>query len=54
MIDNHRVLHGRSAFTGERRMCGAYVAQDELTSRLNVLRSKFEGLDSDSVWNPAF
>lgn len=54
VVDNHRVLHGRSAFTGERRMCGAYVAQDELISRLNVLEAKFEGLDSDSVWNPAF
>lgn len=54
VIDNHRVLHGRSAFTGERRMCGAYIAQDEFASRLNVLRAKFEGLDSDSIWNPAF
>ncbi|KAJ1307940.1 hypothetical protein OPQ81_002017 [Rhizoctonia solani] len=23
VVDNHRVLHGRSAFTGKRRMCGA-------------------------------
>ena len=24
VFDNWRVLHGRSAFTGERRMCGGY------------------------------
>jgi len=24
VFDNWRVLHGRSAFTGHRRMCGAY------------------------------
>lgn len=24
VFDNWRVLHGRAAFTGKRRMCGAY------------------------------
>ena len=24
VFDNWRVLHGRSAFTGKRRMCGGY------------------------------
>ncbi|KAL1881915.1 hypothetical protein Daus18300_000969 [Diaporthe australafricana] len=24
IFDNHRVLHGRSAFTGQRRICGGY------------------------------
>jgi len=24
IFDNHRVLHGRSAFTGLRRICGGY------------------------------
>ncbi|KAF8734214.1 Trimethyllysine dioxygenase, partial [Rhizoctonia solani] len=37
VVDNHRVLHGRSAFTGKRRMCGAYVGGDEWKSRLRVL-----------------
>ncbi|CUA74153.1 hypothetical protein RSOLAG22IIIB_05444 [Rhizoctonia solani] len=37
VVDNHRVLHGRSAFTGKRRMCGAYVGADEWKSRLRVL-----------------
>ncbi|KAG8733325.1 hypothetical protein FRC10_000295 [Ceratobasidium sp. 414] len=37
IVDNHRVLHGRSAFTGKRRMCGAYIGADEWKSRLRVL-----------------
>lgn len=37
VIDNHRVLHGRSAFDGKRRMCGAYVGVDEYRSKLAVL-----------------
>ncbi|KAJ7116357.1 Trimethyllysine dioxygenase [Mycena epipterygia] len=59
IIDNHRVLHGRSAFTGKRRMCGAYIGVDEYRSKLAVLREKFspntsspEGTDR-SVWSPA-
>lgn len=59
IIDNHRVLHGRSAFTGKRRMCGAYIGADEYRSKLAVLREKFASTTSDSeiadrsVWNPA-
>lgn len=41
VVDNHRVLHGRSAFTGKRRMCGAYVGVDEYRSKLAVLRERF-------------
>jgi trimethyllysine dioxygenase len=41
VLDNHRVLHGRSAFTGKRRMCGAYVGIDEYRSKLAVLRERF-------------
>ncbi|KAG8683470.1 hypothetical protein FRC09_016064, partial [Ceratobasidium sp. 395] len=37
IVDNHRVLHGRSGFTGKRRMCGAYIGADEWRSRLRVL-----------------
>ncbi|KAG8935363.1 hypothetical protein FRC02_008168 [Tulasnella sp. 418] len=37
VVDNYRVLHGRSAFTGKRRMCGAYIGADEFRSKLLVL-----------------
>jgi hypothetical protein len=37
------VLHGRAAFDGQRRMCGAYVAADEFRSKLAVLRERFSG-----------
>ncbi|KAG2347921.1 Trimethyllysine dioxygenase [Suillus weaverae] len=62
-IDNHRVLHGRSAFDGKRRVCGAYIGIDEYRSKLAVLKEKFEGAndngqnkagrseDSRSIWN---
>nr|GAT60986.1 predicted protein [Mycena chlorophos] len=58
VVDNHRVLHGRSAFTGKRRMCGAYIGVDEYRSRLAVLRERFDGKGSPgdhlerSVWSP--
>ena len=48
-FDNHRVLHGRSSFTGKRRMCGAYIGVDEFRSRLAVLRERFS--ESSSVSN---
>ena len=41
IIDNWRVMHGRSGFSGERRMCGAYIGRDEWRSRLEVLKRKF-------------
>ncbi|KAG6910252.1 hypothetical protein DXG01_012063 [Tephrocybe rancida] len=41
VFDNYRVLHGRSAFTGKRRMCGAYVGGDEYRSKLAVLTERF-------------
>lgn len=41
MIDNHRVLHGRSSFDGKRRMCGAYIGVDEYRSKLAVLTERF-------------
>ncbi|GJE96209.1 trimethyllysine dioxygenase [Phanerochaete sordida] len=64
VVNNHRVLHGRSAFTGRRRMCGAYIGGDEYRSRLAVLTEKFAGQDpaahpaavlppkERSVWSP--
>ncbi|KAH8908419.1 trimethyllysine dioxygenase [Coniochaeta sp. PMI_546] len=33
IFDNWRVLHGRSAFTGIRRICGAYINRDDFISR---------------------
>jgi len=58
VIDNHRVLHGRSSFDGKRRMCGAYIGGDEYRSKLAVLQEKFSSdLTSEprprSVWHPS-
>ncbi|KAI0157280.1 trimethyllysine dioxygenase [Xylariaceae sp. FL1272] len=33
IFDNWRLLHGRSAFTGVRRICGAYINRDDYISR---------------------
>ncbi|KAF7312126.1 hypothetical protein MIND_00225000 [Mycena indigotica] len=54
IVDNHRVLHGRSAFTGKRRMCGAYIGVDEYRSKLAVLDERFSGkaFTERSVWSP--
>jgi len=66
VVDNHRVLHGRSAFTGKRRMCGAYIGVDEYRSKLAVLSEQFapdsvlnatKSLEASvvngrSIWNP--
>ncbi|KAF5392276.1 hypothetical protein D9757_001559 [Collybiopsis confluens] len=41
IIDNHRVLHGRSAFTGRRRMCGAYIGGDDFRAKLSWGKGKF-------------
>ena len=66
VVNNHRVLHGRSAFDGKRRMCGAYIGMDEYRSKLAVLQEKFTansvsrptGANPDanerSVWSAAF
>ncbi|KAG0236220.1 hypothetical protein BGW42_003865 [Actinomortierella wolfii] len=37
IFDNWRVLHGRSSFTGKRRMCGAYINWDDYRSRWRTL-----------------
>ncbi|GAC93155.1 potential gamma-butyrobetaine hydroxylase [Pseudozyma hubeiensis SY62] len=52
IFDNHRVLHGRSAFVGNRRLCGAYVNHDDYRSRLAVLRAQFaENRSARGVWD---
>ncbi|KAJ5625886.1 Trimethyllysine dioxygenase [Penicillium lagena] len=38
IFDNWRMLHGRSEYTGKRRMCGGYVNSDDFLSRLRVLK----------------
>ncbi|CAG8983568.1 hypothetical protein HYALB_00009888 [Hymenoscyphus albidus] len=43
IFDNWRVLHGRSAFTGTRRICGGYINHDDYISRwrnTNFTRSR--------------
>ena len=37
LVDNWRVLHGRTAFTGERRVCGGYLNREDVQSRLRCL-----------------
>lgn len=58
VVDNHRVLHARSAFTGKRRMCGAYIGLDDWRAKLDALRSKYTnrevGIKERSVWDLAF
>ncbi|KAK9465817.1 hypothetical protein V1512DRAFT_264795 [Lipomyces arxii] len=36
IFDNWRVMHGRSAFDGERRLCGAYINMDDFDSRMRL------------------
>jgi trimethyllysine dioxygenase len=38
LFDNWRVLHGRFAYTGIRRMCGGYVNREDVESRLRQLQ----------------
>ena len=33
IFDNWRVLHGRKAFEGRRRVCGGYIAMDDFRAR---------------------
>ncbi|KAG0142828.1 hypothetical protein CROQUDRAFT_49717 [Cronartium quercuum f. sp. fusiforme G11] len=55
IFDNQRVLHGRSGFTGSRRICGGYINGDDYRSRLRSLEHQFskEGSNtfSDNVWH---
>jgi trimethyllysine dioxygenase len=37
LFDNWRVLHGRAAYTGVRRMCGGYLNREDLESRLRQM-----------------
>jgi len=44
VFDNTRVLHGRSGYEGERRLCGAYINGDDYRSRLRGLAKQFGGV----------
>ncbi|CAO3695198.1 hypothetical protein G6F70_006257 [Rhizopus microsporus] len=46
-FDNWRVLHGRSAFTGHRRICGAYLPWDDYKSRCRTMR--LSSVDKDRI-----
>jgi alpha-ketoglutarate-dependent taurine dioxygenase len=37
LVDNWRVMHGRSAFTGKRVLCGCYLPRDDWTNKARVL-----------------
>ena len=39
LFDNWRVLHGRAAYTGHRRLCGGYVNREDVESRRRVSAS---------------
>ncbi|KAF9135320.1 hypothetical protein BGX30_011579 [Mortierella sp. GBA39] len=47
IFDNWRCLHGRSAFTGKRRMCGAYTNWDDYRSRWRTLNTSAKQLAED-------
>ena len=43
IFDNWRMLHGRTAFTGKRRVCGGYIGMDDFMARWRMLNEKGEG-----------
>ena len=38
LFNNWRVLHGRSSFTGSRRLVGCYIGMDNFQSKLKILK----------------
>ncbi|KAF2115982.1 hypothetical protein BDV96DRAFT_574906 [Lophiotrema nucula] len=44
IFDNWRVMHGRSAFTGKRRICGGYINRDDWISKFKILRDGQESV----------
>ncbi len=39
IFDNWRIVHGRKAFEGERRVCGGYIGMDEFLARWRMVSS---------------
>jgi len=42
IFDNWRMLHGRTAFTGKRRVCGGYIGMDDFMARWRMLNTSSE------------
>jgi trimethyllysine dioxygenase len=40
LFDNGRTLHGRRAYHGYRRLCGAYLNREDFDSKVRVLRAQ--------------
>ncbi|KAL4871773.1 hypothetical protein BDV12DRAFT_163822 [Aspergillus spectabilis] len=51
IFDNWRMLHGRSEFTGKRRMCGGYINNDDFLSRYRLLKFGREAV-LQNIGNP--
>ncbi|RMZ00198.1 hypothetical protein D0864_03800 [Hortaea werneckii] len=49
LFDNWRVLHGRAAFTGKRRMCGGYINRDDFISKYRTTNLSKDELSSSTV-----
>ena len=43
LFDNWRTLHGRRAYQGYRRLCGAYLNKEDFDSKLRVLTRRAGG-----------
>ncbi|KAK5137511.1 hypothetical protein LTR08_008490 [Meristemomyces frigidus] len=48
IMDNWRVLHGRSAFTGKRRMCGGYINRDDFISKFRMTNLSPEQIEAST------
>ena len=42
-FNNHRVLHTRTAFTGQRTLSACYINKEDWRSKLTILREIYEG-----------
>lgn len=40
IFDNWRILHGRRAFEGQRRVCGGYIGMDEFLARSRMVNAQ--------------
>ncbi|KAF2764671.1 Trimethyllysine dioxygenase [Teratosphaeria nubilosa] len=49
IFDNWRVMHGRAAFTGRRRMCGGYIPRDDYISKFRATNLSREEIAASTV-----